>query len=127
VSDVVLDASVIIAAVLEEPGGERAVGHASPPLVSAVNYAEALTRLTDIGRHRESVHRALDLIPMEIVGFEREQAESAAELRSATRPYGLSLGDRACLALAISRKAKALTADRAWRQAELPIEVELIR
>lgn len=126
-SNVVLDASVIIAAVLEEPGGERAVGHESPPLVSAVSYAEALTRLTDIGHHREVVHRALALVPMEIIAFEREQAESAAELRSVTRPYGLSLGDRACLALAISRKAKALTADRAWRLAELPIEIELIR
>jgi len=127
VSEIVLDASVIIAAVLQEPGGEHAVGHPLPPLVSAVNYAEALTRLVDLGRHSNAVYEALSLVPMEIVGFEQHQAEISAELRSATRSHGLSLGDRACLALAVSRKAKALTADRAWEQLALPIEIELVR
>lgn len=126
-SEVVLDASVIIAAVLREPGGERAVGHSLPPLVSAVNYAEVLTRLVDLGRHSNAVHEALSLVPMEIVGFEQRHAEISAELRSETKPYGLSLGDRACLALAISRKAKALTADRAWERIALPIEIEFVR
>jgi PIN domain nuclease of toxin-antitoxin system len=127
VSEIVLDASVIIAALLKEPGGESALGHEHPPFVSAVNYAEALTRLTDRGLGREAVHRALTFVPMEIVGFEKEQAESAADLRPATRSHGLSLGDRACLALAMSRNAKALTADRAWQEIDVPVQIELVR
>lgn len=126
-NSVVLDASVIIAAVLKEPGGERARGHARAPLVSAVNYAEALTRLSDRGYRKEAVYEALTLVPMEVVDFERTHAEAAAELRSATRSRGLSLGDRACLALAMSRDAVALTADRAWQGLGLPVQVELVR
>jgi PIN domain nuclease of toxin-antitoxin system len=44
-----------------------------------------------------------------------------------TRPYGLSLGDRACLALAIRRKATVYTTDAAWKNLNLGIEVEVIR
>ena len=51
----------------------------------------------------------------------------AAELIHVTQPYGLSLGDRACLALAIERKAKVYTADRCWKNLSLGIEVEVIR
>ncbi len=71
--------------------------------------------------------RALDC---EICHFTEEQARAAAELIAITRPYGLSLGDRACLALAIERKAKVYTADRAWANLtnlSLGIEIEVIR
>jgi len=123
----VLDASVIIAAVLNEPGGERAHGHIHTPLVSAVNYAEVLSRLFDKGYRKEAVQEALTLTPMEVVGFDRAHAEASAELRSVTRSHGLSLGDRACLALALSRDAVALTTDRAWHGIDLPVQVELVR
>ena len=69
----------------------------------------------------------LALFDLDVVDFTAEQALASAELRPATRAAGLSLGDRACLALARSRKATALTADRAWNRAELDIEIEFIR
>jgi PIN domain nuclease of toxin-antitoxin system len=59
--------------------------------------------------------------------FTDEQARIAAELKRITRPFGLSLGDRACLALAIDRKATVYTTDKAWKQFDLGIEVVVIR
>lgn len=126
-SRVVLDASVVIAAALREPGGDRAMGHSTDPLVSAVNYSEVLTRLGDLGHDKGMAARGLALLGFEVVDFDREQAESASELRAATKAQGLSLGDRACLALAIRHGATALTADRSWARLDLPVQVELVR
>jgi PIN domain nuclease of toxin-antitoxin system len=126
-NEVVLDASVTMAAVLKEPGGERVVGHTSSLFVSAVNYAETLTRLADRRYDRDAVGQALRLVPFRIVGFDQEQAELSADLRLATKALGLSLGDRACLARAVSRGAVAVTADRAWARGDLPVELEVVR
>jgi len=63
----------------------------------------------------------------EVCFFDEEQARVAAELIGKTRPIGLSLGDRACLALAIERKAAVYTTDKAWKQLDLGIEVAVIR
>jgi len=92
-----------------------------------VNYAETLTRLVDRGYDKTAVDVALGFVPFEVIDFNREQAESVANLREATKVHGLSLGDRACLALAVSRGAVALTADRAWRNVDLPVQIELVR
>ena len=126
-TDVVLDASVVIAAVLQEPGGHRAVGHARSPMISAVNYAEVRSRLSDLGMEAIQIDDALTLFGLDVVEFDRRQAEDVAAMRDATRPAGLSLGDRACLTLAASRGAPALTADRAWRNVDVPVRIELVR
>ena len=59
--------------------------------------------------------------------FTQDHAEIAAQLWSKTRSHGLSIADRACIALASSRKAPVLTADRAWEQLELTVEIRVIR
>jgi PIN domain nuclease of toxin-antitoxin system len=123
----VLDASAILAAILSEPGGERIGVLTGSLLVSAVNYAEVGSRLSDLGFERSFLSETVATLGLQVVPLDARQAEDVVDLRAHTRGAGLSLGDRACLALAMSRKAKALTADRAWRQAELPIEIELIR
>jgi ribonuclease VapC len=64
---------------------------------------------------------------MRVVDFDAELAEMSADLRPATRPNGLSLGDRACLALAQKRGAVALTADRTWASVDVPVEVRVVR
>ena len=125
-SEVVLDASVVLAAVGEEAGHEAIYSHATP-LISAVNYAEVHARLAARGFDRQAAQASLALFDLDVVDFTAEQALASAELRPATRAAGLSLGDRACLALARSRKATALTADRAWNRTELDIEIEFIR
>ncbi len=59
--------------------------------------------------------------------FTADHAETAALLRARTRERGLSLADRACLALALDRGLKVVTADRAWAELGLEVKVELIR
>jgi PIN domain nuclease of toxin-antitoxin system len=123
----VLDASAILAAILREPGGERIGALTGSLLVSAVNYAEVGSRLSDLGFERSFLSDTASMLGLEIVPLDSRQAEDVADLRHATRPHGLSLGDRACLALAAARGAVALTADRAWHKLDLPVEVRLVR
>lgn len=67
---------------------------------------------------------SLELI---IIDFDEEQSVQAGLLRRLTRQFGLSLGDRACLSLAIVKKIPVLTADQAWLQLNLPIDIRTIR
>lgn len=62
-----------------------------------------------------------------IAAFSAEDGEVAAQLRIETRSHGLSLGDRACLALALRLKLPALTTDRAWAELKLPAKIRVIR
>lgn len=126
-SEIVLDASAILAAILREPGGERVGRLTGSLLVSAVNYAETGSRLSDLGFERSFLSGAASMLGLQIVPLDGRLAEDIAGLRAQTRSRGLSLGDRACLALAISRKARALTADPAWQGIDLPVEIELVR
>lgn len=125
--ETVLDASVILAAILHEPGGERVGQLTGNLLLSAVNYAEIGARLSDLGHPRSLLEDTVSMLGLLVVPFDDEQARSTVELRRQTRSSGLSLGDRACLALADTRRAVALTADRAWRHLELSVHVELVR
>lgn len=98
-------------------------------LVSTVNIAEVATRLLALDTPAETVHTVIDALQLSIQIFGYDQALAVAQLRSATRTAGLSLGDRACLALARARKTPALTTDRAWQSiaAEAGVAVELLR
>jgi PIN domain nuclease of toxin-antitoxin system len=126
-SDTVVDASVVLAAILKEPGHEAFLDLREPALFSAVNLAEARARLADRGFDRRSIDASLGLVNVEIVDFDAEQAVISADLRPATRAAGLSLGDRACLALAQQRGAVALTADRAWAGVDAPVAIQVVR
>lgn len=123
----VLDASAILALIHGEPGADVVDDALSGALVSAVNVAEVATRLSDAGMPDEEVRATVRDLHMEIVSFDGDLAFGSAALRSATRSKGLSLGDRACLALAAANDALALTADRGWRQLDIGIEIRLIR
>ena len=124
----VLDASAILAAVFQEPGAER-VEQAirDDGIVLSVNLAEVVTRLVDKGSSEADIRRILDNMALQIVAFDEDLAYRAGILRTATRAAGLSLGDRACLALAEQRGLPALTADRTWATLPLDIDVDVIR
>lgn len=92
-----------------------------------MNLAEVHTRLLLHGAGADFAWRRVMEFGCEICFFDDQQARVAAELIAQTRPYGLSLGDRACLALAIQRKAAVYTTDAAWKNIDPGIEVNLIR
>ncbi|HEY0330597.1 MAG TPA: type II toxin-antitoxin system VapC family toxin [Rhodopseudomonas sp.] len=122
-----LDASAVLAVALHEPGHQALRGLETVGLVSAVNLAEVRSRLWDKAGSSAAVDELLTGIKMSVVAFDETQARLSAELRPVTRALGLSLGDRACLALAVQSGAVAYTADRAWAKIDLPIEVRVIR
>ena len=126
-SPVALDSSAILAVFLSEPGGEAVLSVLPGALLSTVNLAEVITRMINLGADSEHVWSRIHSIQCEISVFTDEQARIAAELKAVTRPFGLSLGDRACLALAIERKATVYTTDKAWKNLELGIKIEVIR
>lgn len=122
-----LDASVVLAVLFDEPGGCDAVDQVSDGLMSSVNYSEVIARCLERGVASDLAERQLGRLNFDIVPFSPAEARIAAELREATRHRGLSLGDRACLALAHHRGVPALTADRQWDGLDLDVEIRLIR
>lgn len=130
-NDVVLDASAVLAFLQQESGWERVEGHLleSRCLLLAVNLAEVLSRLADWAVPLDEAEAHLRALSMEVVAFDGALPRATAALRPAGRALGLSLGDRACLALTRERNALALTADQAWQRLDpaLGIAVEYIR
>lgn len=123
----ILDASSLLAFLHDEPGAERVRSALAGALVSAVNWSEvvqkSMQRQADVsGMRQEFVEVGVIFIP-----FTEEQAEIAAYLWDKTRHHGLSLADRACLALAMERKRPILTADRVWSELGLDLAFLLIR
>ena len=125
-SSCVLDSSAVLALLLAEPGADKVAGVLPDACLSAVNLAEIVGKLSERGMPAADAQRAVEALGVEIVPFDGEQAVAAGELRPATRALGLSLGDRACLALARQRGLAALTADGAWSRVS-GVEVVIIR
>lgn len=124
-----LDASVVLAYLQEEPGWERmepilASGNAA---ISAVNLAEVASKLANGGMPREDIAAVLADLELATVPFDDAQVVETAMLRPLTRTQRLSLGDRACLATARVMKRRVMTADRAWLELALGIEIEPLR
>jgi ribonuclease VapC len=126
-SSAVLDASAILAVVFNERGADTVLPLLQGGLLGAVNLTEVHTRLLLRGVDADFAWRRVLNLGCEICFYDEQQARLTAELISQTRPYGLSLGDRACLALAIQRKATVYTADTAWKNLGLSVNIEVIR
>jgi ribonuclease VapC len=128
VSRVVLDASAILAMLNEEPGAEKiTLELLSQATTSTVNLAEVQAKLVREGGDPEEVW-ALILDPLpHVESFTAEQAKIAGSLVQKTSALGLSLGDRACLALAIVLGAPVYTTDQPWKKLKVGIPIHLIR
>ena len=126
-SNIVLDASAMIAFLKDEVGSATVLAAMPDAVISSVNLAEVVTRLIDDGFAFEDVRTAIANTSVDTIGFDYEFAFGAGALREPTRAYGLSLGDRACLALAQRLGIPALTADRQWAHIDIGVEVRLIR
>jgi len=124
---VVLDASALLAYLQSEPGGERVREVLARSVMSSVNWSEVIGKARDDGVDTRGLREDLASLGLAIEPFSAEQAEIAGRIRERTRAFGLSLGDRVCLALGSDRGEAVYTADRAWLQPALGIEVEAIR
>ncbi|MDP1700492.1 MAG: type II toxin-antitoxin system VapC family toxin [Aestuariivirga sp.] len=123
----VLDSSAILVDFLKEAGSDIVHASQGSHIVSAVNFAEVYAKLIERGLTVEKIGKLRAIEPFDVVEFDRPQAILTAQLRPMTRHLGLSLGDRACLALAIREKAAVITADRSWAGLDLGIEIKVIR
>lgn len=128
VSSVVLDASALLAMLNGEPGADQVTGSLTAgAAVSAVNLSEVVARLARVGMPTELIRGIIDPLGLEIVPFDADLAYAAGSIAELTKRAGLSLGDRACLALAQQLDVTAMTADRAWSDLQLGIRVQVIR
>ena len=126
-SAVVFDSSVLIAILRQELGSEVGEQSLNDALISTVNLAEVATYLARNSVPSETINQALAAFPIEVVPFDREQGLIAGCLYPACKSLGLSLGDRACLALAKSKNLPVLTADKAWLELKIGVDVNSIR
>jgi PIN domain nuclease of toxin-antitoxin system len=127
VSSVVLDASALIAFLRSEPGSDIVGSALADAAISSVNLSEVLAKAAETPTGFEAAKTALRGLPLRIVPFDEEQAVIAAGLRPMTRPLGLSLGDRCCLALGLVKESPVLTTDRQWSKLPPGVQVRVIR
>jgi ribonuclease VapC len=130
VNRIVLDTSALLAILNEETGAEiftQQFELLSNATMSAVNVSEAYGKLLGRGIKAEDAWEAVTAPVPEIVDFDTKQAKIAGWLQPQTRSLGLSLGDRACLALGMALKAPVYTADRAWKKLRLQLSIHIIR
>lgn len=129
----VLDASALLAYLHDEPGADVvADAIAVGATISTVNLGEVLSRLADRGADparvvRQMTDRGLLEGAITVEPFTSADAIEIGRTRPLTRGHGLSLGDRACLALARRLEVPAITADRTWSKLDLKIELRQIR
>jgi PIN domain nuclease of toxin-antitoxin system len=126
-AEAALDASALLALILNEPGAEAARRAVPDGAVSAVTWTEVVQRLTQLGQEASWHRWRLQATGLDIVPFDTEDAHATAALRPPTRALGLSLADRACLALAGRLRVPAYTADRRWADLNLGVDIVVIR
>lgn len=130
-----LDASALMALLRREDGAEIVIeAIVAGAAISMVNLAEVLSKLADVGEDPETVRGRMlaadpddGASPLVLEHLTDEDCVEVARLRPQTRVLGLSLADRACLALARRLALPVLTADRMWAQADVGVDVRLIR
>jgi ribonuclease VapC len=127
-NEVVLDASAILAVIQMERGAEKLTAEIRKnSVVSTVNLAEVQSKLVKKGYPPEEAWEDALSLGTAPVPFTSEQARIAGDLIAVTEKYGLSLGDRSCLALAIALKAPVYTTEQVWRGLKIGVPIHVIR
>lgn len=124
---VVLDASALLAFLQRETGADVVKAALGEAVISTVNWAEVVQKAAATPDEIEALREDIQALGLVIQPFSTIQAEIAGRLRRSTAAFGLSLADRACLALGIDTQSLVYTADRIWREIALDVEVEAIR
>lgn len=125
---VVLDASALIAYIRKEPGAESVLDLLPHAVMSSVNYAEVVTVLSRLTMTSDIIENILKNLIGHVMSFDQSQAFLTGVLQRQTKSKGLSLGDRACIALGIHLQAPIYTADQVWTELALEhADIRLIR
>jgi len=123
----ILDASAVLAYLHQEQGWKTVQSVIGKSYIGAVNWSEVAQKIKQKGMDIETVRSLLEELGLTIIPFPVEQAELAANLWDSGKAFGLSLADRACLALAMQQKSPVFTADKVWAKLQLDIEIHLLR
>jgi PIN domain nuclease of toxin-antitoxin system len=124
----VLDASAVLALLNLETGADKlTLELLSDTTCSTVNLAEVQSKLVSLGGAPDEAWEDTLSSIREAVPFTEEQARITGSLVAQTRALGLSLGDRACLALGLTLKAPVYTADKSWKDLKLGVKIHVIR
>lgn len=123
---VVLDATAILAVLFNEPGSEKILPLLQNAAVSAVNLAEVYAQLLRRGVKADLAWKNLQHLGLEVCPFDEVHARLASELAEQAQNSNLAFGDRACLALAIQRRATVHTTSAGWKKLDVRVEVEVI-
>jgi len=123
----VLDASALLAYLQNEPGAALVDKVLNKSVISTVNWAEVVQKSLSRGVDLEGLREDLEAIGLRILPFTVSQAEIAGKLWLTTRALGLSLGDRACLALGLELCVPVVTTDKIWQKLELGLEIHISR
>jgi PIN domain nuclease of toxin-antitoxin system len=127
-NETVLDASAILAIIFQEPGAEKLTNEIlDDAVVSTVNLAEVQAKLIKKGYDPDEAWEDVLSLVTVAVPYTSEQARIAGDLITKTEKYGLSLGDRSCLALAIALKAPVYTTEQVWRNLKVGVPIHVIR
>lgn len=124
---IILDASALLALLKKESGHSIVEENLANAVMSAINISEVIAVLLAIEIPKNETLTIINGLISEIIPFDQHQALMAAELRKITKQHGLSLGDRACLALAKEKKLPVITADKIWNKLDLGITIHVIR
>jgi PIN domain nuclease of toxin-antitoxin system len=127
VSEVVVDASAVLALLNQETGSEEILQLIDNAAVSSVNLSEVIAKLAEAGIPEEEIRQILLHLNLEVILFNEEQALRAGMMRPATKSIGLSFGDRACLALGVILNQPVITTDRLWSNLNIGIEIRVMR
>jgi ribonuclease VapC len=124
---VVFDTSAVLALIKAELGWDKAAAVFPSAVLCTVNAAEVYTKFAEWQLPRHEQAKYLVMIEEIVVPFDNDLALRAGALRVATRSFGLSVGDRACLALAQRLGVRALTTDKIWASLQIGVEIEVLR
>lgn len=125
--NIIFDSSAVLALLKQEDGHEVASAYLEQAIISTVNVSEIISVLVRDGVYSNEVSNYLESTFLHIEDFNLNQAKIAGSLFDKTKKYGLSFGDRACLALAKEKKLSVLTADKVWKKVDVGVDIKLIR
>jgi len=126
--NMVLDASALLALLHNEQGADKVEeAMLNKAVISTVNWTEVIQKAIAKNISVDDLDNELAVVGLSFFSFDRQQARIAGSLWQQTKELGLSLGDRACLALAIHLDLPVLTADKIWQQLDIGVSVQLIR